>query len=120
LAGHTWDLNIQSQHDQSTKSANIHQNAGNNYNMESDFLLFDEMMNLDIPTATTFVSTHTQTDKNVEMLDDKSERQSVSEFILCCVKIKSDDDCGSEMNIILISLTVIIEKQTLKKLSFLC
>jgi hypothetical protein len=32
-------------------------------------------------TDTTFVSTYTQTDKNDEILEDKSQKQSVSEFI---------------------------------------
>jgi hypothetical protein len=66
--------------------------------MESDFLLFDQLMNLDVPTVTTFVSTHTQTDKNVEMLEDKSKRQPVSEFIFCYVKIKRGDGSGPERN----------------------
>jgi hypothetical protein len=83
------ESNRQSQLDQTTKFTNIYQNAGNNYNMENDFLSFEELMNLDIPTATTFVSTHTQTDKNVEMLQDKSKRQSVSDFIFLLRKNKT-------------------------------
>ncbi|CAF4080767.1 unnamed protein product [Adineta steineri] len=41
--------------------------------MEADFLLFDAMMNLDIPNATTCVSTHTQANEHIEILRNKSE-----------------------------------------------
>ncbi|CAF3974889.1 unnamed protein product [Adineta steineri] len=69
------ELNTQNQLDQTTKSTNIHGNAGNDYSMEAELLLFDAMMNLDIPNATTCVSTHTQANEHIEILRDKSETQ---------------------------------------------
>ncbi|CAF1151917.1 unnamed protein product [Adineta steineri] len=67
------ELNTQNQLDQASKSTNIHGNTGNDYSMEADFLLFDAMMNLDIPNATTCVSTHTQANEHIEIFRNKSE-----------------------------------------------
>ncbi|CAF3559603.1 unnamed protein product [Adineta steineri] len=70
------ELNTQNQLDQTTKSTNIHGNAGNDYSMEAELLLFDAMMNLDIPNATTCVSTHPQANEHIEISGDTSETQS--------------------------------------------
>ncbi|CAF1151856.1 unnamed protein product [Adineta steineri] len=71
------ELNTQNQLDQTTKYTNIHGNTRNDYSMEADFLLYDAMMNLDIPNATTCVSTHRQANEHIEISGDKSETQSI-------------------------------------------
>ena len=66
----------------------ISANTTNNYNAENNFLAFEELMDLVSSTSSTFLSTAAQTNENVDMLDDKLERQSVSELTFSCVKNK--------------------------------